>query len=149
MSVMSSGDRLRWAVIDWARHDDGDQPPAWWREPEYVLARRLWLLLAMTCELPSGELRDYSYLEWAEVLGVTELQVLEAADLLSAMDVSVRTGSLGAGEERSPSALLLIPPALLEVDELAGAVDNALAWPTARPPAAPGGGFGFDEECPF
>lgn len=115
---------LRWAVVDWATHYDSGEPAAWRRDyPEVERAHRLLILLAMICDLPSGEISDYSYADWAHVMGITEEQALEAADILSAWEVSWRTGELdrsGAGTH----CLINIPPNVLaRAETLATAFD--------------------------
>jgi hypothetical protein len=72
----------------------------------------LLVLLAMICDLPAGQVADYSCADWARVLGVTEEQALEAADILSAWDVSWRTGELARGCTET-RCQINIPPEVL------------------------------------
>ncbi|GAB4590156.1 hypothetical protein [Nocardia sp. IFM 10818] len=101
---VAAAQRLRWAAVEWAR-EQGRAIPTFLAAgaPEFGVdrvsraagnAQRLLLLLAMTCELPSGDLHDYSYTDWADVLGITEGEAVEAADILASLELSYRIGEL-------------------------------------------------------
>jgi len=90
--------------VEWRRAD-----PAVDREYEH--AHRLLVLLAMICDLPSGEIADYSYQDWARVMGITEGEVLAAADLLAAWDISYRDGGLARPATR---CRVVLPPAVFD-----------------------------------
>lgn len=108
---------LRWVVVDWASRYDSGEPAAWRiEEPLRVVAERLLVLLALICDLPSGEITDYSYADWARVLGVTEEEALAAADILAAWDVSWRSGELGRGGTGTRCRINIPPEVLAGAD---------------------------------
>ncbi|MGC0367081.1 hypothetical protein ABH922_005133 [Rhodococcus sp. 27YEA15] len=101
-AIVGEKERLRWAAMSWARDRDA-RFPVWMRERQMFGtdtdkiiddAHRLLMLLTMVCELPTGRIVDYDMEDWALVLGQTPVETVDAADLLSSMELSWRVGEL-------------------------------------------------------